>query len=134
MSESAERSVSISVFAGTSDAWTTWKPIFIETAELKGYGELITGYKVLTSDSLQIISFKKKNREAYKGIFLANETRECISMITAEKTVEYPRGDARKAFLVLENKFKPKDKHTKLELKRLFQNEKLEDTKDDPET
>ena len=37
-------------------------------------------------------------------------------------------------FLELENKFKPRDKHTKLELKRLFQNEKLEDAEDDPET
>ena len=48
--------------------------------------------------------------------------------------MEYPRGDARKVFLALENKFKPRDKHTKLELKRLLQNEKLEDAEDDPET
>ena len=34
----------------------------------------------------------------------------------------------------LENKFKPRDNHTKLELKRLFQNEKLEDAEHDPET
>ena len=65
---------------------------------------------------------------------LENETRECISLITAAKTAEYPRGDARNAFLAIDNTFKPKDKHTKLELKRLFQNEKLEDAEDDPET
>ena len=35
---------------------------------------------------------------------------------------------------MLKNKFKPRDKHTKLELKRLFQNEKLDGTEDDPET
>ena len=43
MSESAERSVKIPVFAGTSDAWTMWEPRFIATAYLKGYGELLTG-------------------------------------------------------------------------------------------
>ena len=134
MSERAERSVKIPVFAGTSDSWTTWEPIFIATADLKGYGKLLTGDKVLTTDSFQIIEFKKKNREAYNGLLLANEKRECMSLIKTAKTVEYPRGDARKAFLALENKFKPKDKHTKIELKRLFQDEKLEDTKDEPET
>ena len=36
--------------------------------------------------------------------------------------------------MALENKFKPRDKHTKLELKRLFQNEKLEDSEDYPKT
>ena len=98
MSERAERSVKIPVFAGTSDAWTTWEPIFIATADLKGYGELLTGDEVLTADSLQIISFKKKNREAYNGLLLTNKTRECIYLITAAKTVDYPRGDTRKAF------------------------------------
>ena len=38
MSDSAEISVKIPVFAGTSDAWTTWEPRFIATADLKGYG------------------------------------------------------------------------------------------------
>ena len=98
----------IPVFAGASDAWTTWEPRFIETADLKGYGEFLTGNEVLTTESGHIVEFKKKNREAYNGLFLANETRECISLITAAKTVEYPRGDARKAFLALENKFKPR--------------------------
>ena len=98
MSESAERSVKIRVFAGTSDAWTTWEPSFIATADLKGYGELLTGNEVLTTDSTHIIEFKKKNSEAYNGLLLANETRECTSLIMAAKTVEYPRGDARKSF------------------------------------
>ena len=89
---------------------------------------------MLTTDSTQVIEFKKKNREAYNGLLLENETRECILLITAVKTIEYPRGDARKVFLALEKKFKPRDKHTKLELKRFFQIEKLEDAKDDPET
>ena len=48
MSESAERIVKILVFAGTSDSWTTWEPRFIATADLKGYGELLTGDEVLT--------------------------------------------------------------------------------------
>ena len=65
----------IPVFAGTSDAWTTWEPRFIATADLKGYGELLTGDETLTTDSAKIIEFKKKNREAYNGIFLSNETR-----------------------------------------------------------
>ena len=77
----------IPVFAGTSDAWTTWEPRFISTADLKSYGELLTGDEVLTSDSAQIIALKKKNREAYNGLLLANETRECIVLITAAKTV-----------------------------------------------
>ena len=64
MSESAERSVKIPVFAGTSDAWTTLEPRFIATAYLKGYGEFITGNEVLTTDSGYIVEFKKKNREA----------------------------------------------------------------------
>ena len=72
---------------------------FIATADLKGYGEFITGNKVLTTGSTQVVEFKKKNRESYNGLLLANETRECISLITAAKTMEYPRGDARKAFL-----------------------------------
>ena len=55
-------------------------------------------------------------------------------MITAAKTVDYLRGDARKALLALENKFKPRYKHTKLELKRRFQSKKLEDAEDDPKT
>ena len=126
MSESAERSVKIRVFAGTSDAWTTWKPRFIATADLKGYGELLTGDEILTTDSAQIIEFKEKSREAYNGLFLENETRECILLIMTAKTMEYPRGDTRKAFVALESKLNPRDKHTKLELKRLFQNKKLE--------
>ena len=99
MSEtSADRSVKLPVFAGTSDSWTTWEPRFIATADLKGYGELLTGDEVLTEDSSEIIAFKRKNREAYNGLLLANETRECISLITAAKTVQYPRGDARNLF------------------------------------
>ena len=111
MSDRSDVSVKIPVLSGTSDSWTTWEPRFIATADLKGYGELLTGDELLTTDSAQIIEFKKKNREAYNGILLANETRECISLITAVKTVEYSRGDARKAFLESENKFKPRDKH-----------------------
>ena len=124
MSDRSKRSVKIRVFTGTSDAWTTWEPRFIATADLKGYGELLTGNEVLTTDSTQAIEFNKKKREAYNGLLLANETREFIYLVTAARTVEYPRGDTRKAFLALENKFKPRDKNTKLELKRLFQNEK----------
>ena len=101
MTDRSERSVKIPVFLGTSDAWTTWEPRSIATADLKGYGELLTGDEVLTKDSAEIIQFKKNNREAYNIILLSNETRECISLITAAKTMEYPRGDARKAFCVL---------------------------------
>ena len=64
MSDRSERSVRIPVFVGTLDAWTTWDPRFIETADLKGYGELLTGDEVLTSDRAQIIEFKKKKRVA----------------------------------------------------------------------
>ena len=35
--------------------------------------------------------------------------------------------------MALENKFKPRDKHNKLELKKIFQNENMEDAEDDPE-
>ena len=49
-----------------------------------------------------------------------------------QKTVGYPRGDARKAFQALENKFKPKDKHTKLELKKQWAQMKLDDVEEDP--
>ena len=35
--------------------------------------------------------------------------------------------------MALENKFTPRDKHNKLELKRIFQNENMEDAEDDPE-
>ena len=79
---------------------------------------MLTGDLLITSDVGEIVIFKKKNREAYNGLLLANDTRECIQLITAQNTAEYPRGDARKAFQALENKFKPKDKHTKLELKK----------------
>ena len=51
MSESADRSVKILVFAGTSDSWTKWEPRFIATTDLKGYGELLTGDETLTTDS-----------------------------------------------------------------------------------
>ena len=91
MSESTERSVKIPVFAGTSDAWTTWEPRFIATTDLKGYSKPLMGDETLTTDSAQIIEFKKKNREAYNGLLLENETRECILLITAAKTAEYPR-------------------------------------------
>ena len=85
MSKIAERSVKIPVFVGTSDVWTTWEPRFISTKDLKGYGELLTGDEILKTDSAQIIEFKKKKREAYNGLLMANETRECISLITAAK-------------------------------------------------
>ena len=134
MSDPIDRGVKIPVFAGTSDAWTTWEPRFIATADLKGYGELLTGDSLITSNVAKIIIFKKKNREAYNGLLLANDTRECIQLITAQKTAEYPRGDARKAFLALEQKFKPRDKHTKLELKKKWAQMKLEDVDEDPET
>ena len=60
MSDPIDRGVKIPVFAGTSDAWTTWEPRFIATADLKGYGELLTGDSLITSDVAEIIIFKKK--------------------------------------------------------------------------
>ena len=121
MSDSIDRGVKIPAFSGTSEAWTTWEPRFIAMADLKGYGELLTGDLLITSDVGEIAAFKKKNREAYNGLLLTNDTRECIQLIMAQKTAEYPRGDARKAFLLLENKFKPKYKHTKLDLKKQWE-------------
>ena len=87
MSESVERSVNLLVFVGTLDYWTTWEPSFITTADLKGYGKLFTVNEILMTDSAQIIKFKKNNREAYNGQFLANEIRKFISLIMAVKTV-----------------------------------------------
>ena len=101
MSDSAERSVKIPIFEGTLDSWTTLEPRFIATADLKGYGEFLTSDYVLTTDSGHIVEFKKKKRKAYNGLLLENETRELIYLIKAAKAVEYPRGDARKAFLAL---------------------------------
>ena len=134
MSDSINRGVKIPVFAGTSEAWTTWEPRFIATADLKGDGEFLTGDLLITSDVGEIVTFKKKNRQAYNGLLLENDTTECIQLITAQKMVEYSRGDARKAFLALENKFKPKDKHTKLELKKQWAQSKLDYVEEDPET
>ena len=134
MSDSIDRGVKIPVFAGTSEAWTTWEPRFISTVDLKGYGESLTGDLLITSNVGEIVAFKNKNREAYNGLLLANDTREFIQLITAQKTAEYLRGDARKAFQALENKFKPKDKHTKLELKKQWAQMKFDDVEEYPET
>ena len=60
MSDRSERSVKIPVFAGTSDAWATWERRFIATADLKVYGEFLTGNKMLTTDSTQVVEFKKR--------------------------------------------------------------------------
>ena len=78
--------------------------MFIANAGLKVYGDFLTGDEVLTTESGHIVEFKKKNRDAYNGLFLANKTRECISLITDAKTVKYQKGDARKVFLTLEKK------------------------------
>ena len=65
MSDSIDRGVNIPVFAGTSEAWTTWEPRFIATEDLKGYGELLTVDFIITSHDGEIVTFKKNNREAY---------------------------------------------------------------------
>ena len=64
MSDSIDRGIKIPVFAGTSEAWTTWEPRFIATEDLKGYVEFLTGDQLITRNVKEVIAFKKKKREA----------------------------------------------------------------------
>ena len=49
---------------------------------------MLTGDLLILSDVGEIVAFKKKKREAYIGLLLANDTRESIQLIKAQKTAE----------------------------------------------
>ena len=145
MSKIEERTIRVIEFSGKEDDWKYWSVKSLARADLRGFGELLTGDKKLltkseftaeesidpaTSDSKAIISLYELGKKAYDELILSCNTttpagKTAFSLISECRTADNPRGDATLAWKKLKHKYEPTTAPSYIKLHRKFVNSKL---------
>jgi hypothetical protein len=133
-------------FRGKPIDWPIWSVMFLSRAESKGYLELLTGNKVLQTDSEQpastatdeqitkINNQRQANKQGFIDLVLSVEgtTKDggiAFSIVKGCRNGNKRPGDVALAWECLSKKFEPKTAPSCINLKRIFTSMKWEQRK-----
>ena len=113
--------IKILPFSGKEEDWSMWSQKFIAMAGIKGYIDVLEG----SSEEYDATSAEARKR-AYYDLLLSCSEHVSFNIVANCKNVKHPKGDARQAWEALVTKYEPSDGMSKVDLKKKFQNMKLE--------
>lgn len=113
-----EKAIRILTFDGQDKNWNMWSKKFLARASYQGYKEVLVSDSIVVPSASEILSDAKDsdkqklklrvaNQKAYDALILAMSDETCFNLVDESKTTALPEGDARKAWLNLEEKFRP---------------------------
>ena len=105
-------------FSGKSKDWSKWSKTFLAKASLRGYKALLIGALDYPEQELEFETSEEKLSELQRNYLLMNDLAYADLLISCQEDIgfsiienaesrEMPGGDARMAWIELENKFEP---------------------------
>lgn len=143
------KSIKIIEFSGKKTEWKGWSGKFLARAHRNGFKNVLTGVEkiptkmeyeaaVIVNDDDKIKAYDN-NQTAYEELILSidhksKSGRVAFNLVQNCKSLnDYPDGNAKQAWDRLTAKYAPKTAPSLLQLKKDFENSKLESTEVDPE-
>ncbi len=111
------RDININCYDGLGEYWRSWSAKFLARAEILGYKSYFEGKEEVHEHNL--MSYVETNKYAYGDIIL-NCDGIAFSIVEMSKTENFPDGDAKKAWLLLKERFEAETYVTKVQLRREY--------------
>jgi len=138
-----DKVIRIIAFSGKKIDWIVWSEKFLARARRKHYRPIHMGQsrppkESSTTTTEENLRLRELNILAYEDIMLSIDGttdvgRVAFQLVRGAKTQDLPSGDARMAWVRLENKYQSKTTCSRLDLKKKFINSSLKSAKDDPD-
>ena len=138
-----EKTVKVLVFKGGEDEFRMWNLKFLARARIKGYRKTLVGDAEIPKSDEELdltdaegkkkSAIRKSNEMAYNDLLLSMEEEVCFGIVAEAVTEDLPEGDSSLAWKNLLSKYMPKTNANKIQLKREFNNSRMEDENKDPE-
>ena len=143
-----DKAIRVIAFSGKQVDWTVWEEKFLAKANSKGYRKVLLGAEVAPSDSQEFDEstaegrtmkrIREANESAYTDLILSIDGstatgRVAFNLVRLSKTENLAYGDARMAWLKLQNKYATKSAPTLMALIKEFNNSRLSNKRDDPD-
>lgn len=121
------KAIRIISFSGKAEDWNQWSKTFIAINVAKG------NEKVLEPDDPTVLADADKNKQVYGDLILSCQEPVTFGIIEGSISTAFPKGDARKAWKALKDKFEPTTGAAKVQLKKEFHQCKLSSVTEDPD-
>jgi len=111
-----EKAIRILTFDGKDKSWNMWSKKFLARANYRKYRNVLTqdikipAYDVVLSDDLEgkiLTELRNANQLAFDELTLAMIDETCFNVVDEARMEDLPDGDARMAWLALEEKYRP---------------------------